>query len=247
MKDCYLVEEKNECANVTVDKSQIPVLPGDHSIQLELVDLDELKQFAQIRFAQAKENIFHKGDRGVGLFIVLAGRIKLSTFSTKGKEITLALCESGELFGEISVFDTMAQPATATALVPSKLLLVKDRCFLAFLEKHPKTSLKILNTLSRRLRQTYELMEDMLFLNLPSRLAKKLLELASSYGEELSDGKVRICLRFSQTELGNMIAASRESICGQMRMWEKGGFVSYEQGYIIIHHPKKLGCILAGV
>ena len=102
-----------------------------------------------------------------------------------------------------------------------------------FLEKHPKVAINLAQLLAGRVRRLSELVEDTLFLTLPSRLAKKLVGLAQTYGKETPTG-VLIELRRSQHELGELVGATRESINKQMRAWASEGLVRFDQGYITI-------------
>jgi CRP-like cAMP-binding protein len=92
-----------------------------------------------------------------------------------------------------------------------------------------------------------ELVEDTLFLNLPVRFAKKLVHYTAIYGEPTADG-VRIRLRLSQEEWGDLVGATRESINKQMRAWTEDGVISLERGYVLVHRPAQLeqlaGCSL---
>lgn len=207
--------------------------------QLEPAELDKLLRFAKIKPFKPKEVIFHKGDEGRQLFAILNGRVQISTLSGEGKEMTFIILEAGDLFGEISVLDGRERTATATALQPTELLAIERRDFIPFIEQHPKIAVKMLAALCERIRLTDELIEDALFLNLPSRLAKKLLALAETYGEETPEG-VRINLKLSQTELGNLVSTSRESICKQFGAWQEKGLITFDRGHITIHQPDEL-------
>jgi CRP-like cAMP-binding protein len=91
--------------------------------------------------------------------------------------------------------------------------------------------------------------EDPLFLNLPVRLAKKLIHYAAVYGEEAGNGSVRIKLKLSQEEWGDLVGATRESINKQMRAWTEEGLIGTDQGFVVLHRPEALeqlaGCVIA--
>ncbi len=208
--------------------------------QLGSDELADIVAFARIKLVEKKTIIFHKGDRGDQLIAVLKGRVQISTISEEGKEIIFNLVEPGELFGEISLFDGMERTATAMTLIASELLVINRQDFIPFLEKNPHIAIKMLAALSHQLRQTDVMMEDALFRNLASRLAKKLIALGDCYGENFPDGKTRIKISLSHTQLGNMVDSSRESICRQLRIWEDEGITSMDHRYIIIHNPDQL-------
>lgn len=207
--------------------------------ELPAEDLDGLVKFAKLRRVAAKEVIFYKADPGRQMSALLSGRVKLSTVSADGKEMVFGILGRGEIFGEISLLDGEERTATVTAIEPTELLIIERRDFIAFLERQPKVAIQLLGTLALRLRLTNELFEDTIFRNLPARLAKRLLILAESCGEEMTDGTL-IDLKLSQQEIGNMIGTSRESVNKQMRAWEQEGLIKFRRGYVTIMQSDKL-------
>lgn len=207
--------------------------------QLPARDLERLARFAKFKQVKAREVIIHKADRGNQMSVVVKGRVKLSTLSDEGKEMTFGVLETGEIFGEISLLDGQHRSATVTAIEPTELLVIERRDFIPFLEQHPKVAIKLLAILAYRLRLTDEIFEDTLFRNLPSRLAKKFLMLADKYGEQIPQG-VKINLKLSQQEIGNLVGTSRESVNKQMRAWEDEGLIAFNKGYVTILKPDEL-------
>jgi CRP-like cAMP-binding protein len=104
---------------------------------------------------------------------------------------------------------------------------------MSFLKTNPEVSVKLLSVLAIRLKRVSELVEDTLFLNLPLRLAKKLLSLSRAYGEAASDG-IRIDLKLSQEEWGDLVGTTRESVNKQMRKWTEAGVLRVDDGYVVI-------------
>lgn len=204
--------------------------------QLPAEDLDQLARYAKNRTVAPREVIFHKAEPGNQLCAILSGQVKLTTVSSEGKEMVLGMLGRGEFFGEISLLDGEARTATVTAMVPTELLVIERRDFIPFLERNPKVAIRLLGTLALRLRLTNELFEDTLFRNLSTRLAKRLLLLADSHGEA-DNGGTRITLKLSQTELGNMVGTSRESVNKQLRAWEEEGLIACKKGYITLLTP----------
>ncbi|MBV9523838.1 MAG: Crp/Fnr family transcriptional regulator, partial [Alphaproteobacteria bacterium] len=137
--------------------------------------------------------------------------MRISAPAPDGREIVLNTIREGEIFGEIALLDGKERTADATAQGACELLVIDRRSFVPFLRKNPEVSLRLIAVLCERLRRTTEQVEDMLFRDLPSRLAKKLIELAAAGGERDAAGR-RIATRLSQRLLGTMIGMSRESI-----------------------------------
>jgi CRP-like cAMP-binding protein len=199
---------------------------------LEASELDQLLKFAKLRRAGPGEVLFQKGDPGDGLLGILRGRIKISTISAEGKEIVLNILGSGELFGEIALIDGKDRSADATVMEDAELVVIDARDFMPFLEER--------TMLCERVRWVNDLYEDAVFMHLPARLAKHLIRLGETFGVESDDGSLRINLKLSQQDLGNLMGTTRESINKQMRGWMEDGVVEVENGYITIRDREQL-------
>lgn len=193
-----------------------------------------MAQFAKVQDAKPRKVIFHKGDPGTQMFLIISGRVKTTTLSEDGKEVVFNIMDAGEVFGEISLLDGKERTATITTMESCRFLVLERRDFIPFLEQHPKVAIHLLTVISSRLRSADEMLEDTLFRNLPARLAKKLLSLAESYGREDDNGNTRIELKLSQQELGQLVGTSRESVNKQLRYWERTGMLTVEQRHITL-------------
>jgi CRP-like cAMP-binding protein len=125
------------------------------------------------------------------------------------------------------------------ALEDCELLAIARRDFLRYLREHPEAAIELMVVLAERLVRISEFAEDVLFLSLPARLAKKLLHLGERYGAEIPEG-LRIGLKLSQGELADLVGTSRESVNKQMQAWRKEGVVAMEQGEITLRDPQRL-------
>ncbi len=202
-------------------------------------DLDRLVEITTLKRLPAKQALFHKGEHAVSLYGIMLGRLKASAAGADGKEVVFGLMDPGEVIGEIALLDSEPRSATVVAMEDSQLLCLDRRDFLPFLEKHPSVAIELAAVLALRLRRLSEVMEDTLFLALPSRLAKKILNLANAYGREVEDGVV-IELKLPQQELGELVGTSRESINKQLRSWVEEGLVRVERGYITVLRRQRL-------
>jgi CRP-like cAMP-binding protein len=213
--------------------------------QLEPEEVDRLAQSAKPKQADAKDVIFYQGDPGSQMFAITTGGVRVSVLSQDGKEIILGTLGPGDIFGEIALLDGRQRAATVTAIELSEFLVIERHDFVLVVEKYPQVAIKLLAIVTGRLRITNELIEDTLFLNLPSRLAKKLLALAKQCGEQTSQG-LRIKAKFSQQERGSLVGTSGESINKQLRAWQDKGLVKVDRGYILIANPRKLALLCNG-
>ena len=202
-------------------------------------ELDALVPSARAVHFAAREEVFHKGDPGAQLFVVVHGRLKAFTTSEEGDDVVFSLMGPGEVFGEVAVLGECRRTATVRAIDACDLLALDRRDFMAFLRKSPEVSIKLLGLMAERLRNVSELVEDTQFLNLPLRLAKKFSACARVYGEP-QDGGVRINLKLSQEEWGDLVGATRESVNKQMRAWAEEGLIRMDAGYVLLLRPQEL-------
>jgi len=211
-------------------------------------EIEALIDVTRPRSLKPREELFHKGDEGSEIYLVVRGTVKALTTSDEGDDVVFSILSQGELFGEVALLGSPERSATVTAITESELLAIDRRDFLDFLKRHPEASIKLLVVMAQRLKHVSELVEDTLFLNLPVRLAKKLVHYASIYGDEVEAGDVRINLKLSQEEWGDLVGATRESINKQMRAWTEQGILRSDGGYILIHQPAALeklaGCVI---
>ena len=208
---------------------------SDFSVkQLEAVSL-----VARKKTLQRRDELFHKGDPGGEIYIVVSGKLKALTTSVEGDDVVFSILGPGEVFGEVALLGATPRTATLSAIEDCQLLAIDRRDFMSFLRTNPEVSVKLLNVIAMRLKRVSELVEDTLFLNLPLRLAKKLCSLSRAYGEEVAEG-IRIDLRLSQEEWGDLVGTTRESVNKQMRKWTEAGVVRIDDGYVVILDPAEL-------
>lgn len=207
-------------------------------------ELDETLKFAVERRYQRGSMIFQKGDEGSSLMAVLAGRVKISSVSTEGKEITLNQINEGEIFGEIALLDGKQRSADATAAEDTLLLVVERRHFLPFVRTNDDLYLRLLAVICDRLRRTSLALEELALFDLPARLARVLLKMAEDYGRPAIGGGMRIDMKLSQRDLSTLVASSRESVNKQMQSWRKGGVVDMDAGYIVVRSASDLAMLV---
>ena len=195
--------------------------------------LDDILSQATEKSVRRGQMLFQKGDEGSYMVAVLSGRIRISATSPEGREVTLNMIDSGEIFGEMALLDGKPRSADATALEDSHLMLVERRHFLPHLSSSNVLALRVIDVLCERLRDTSETLGNFAMLDLPGRLAGKLLSLAAEYGNP-ADGRIRLEIRLSHTDLGRFVGCSRETVNKQMRAWEEEGIMARESGRIVI-------------
>ena len=140
------------------------------------------------------EVIYLRGDPGTAFYVIASGRVKIALTSPDGKELILRRLGPGGFHGELALLDDEPRSADAVATDASVLLVLQRDAFRQFLAEHPDIATKLLGTVSRYLRRNAELIQDATFLDVPARLARILLELASEPGAALAS---TVCSSFS--------------------------------------------------
>ena len=219
-------------ANLTIDKrallANVPLFG-----RLEPDELDRLVAYMRLIRHPARTVLFRKGDPGSNMMVVVRGRVKVCSHSEDGKELVLNLINPGEVFGEIALLDGADRTADAVTDGECVLVVLERRDFVPFLRTHPEACMKLCEALCQKLRQTSELLEHSLFLEGPSRLAKRLVHLAEVFGKPVSDG-IRIDIHLSQQQLGNMVGMSRESMNKHLRQWREEDLIRVQDGHYVI-------------
>jgi CRP/FNR family cyclic AMP-dependent transcriptional regulator len=197
---------------------------------------ERLRSLVRTRRVARGATIFSKGDPGTALFAVASGSVRVTALSPHGKNAVFNLIHEGEIFGEIALLDGKPRTADAVAFADCSLMVIERRDFMPLLRDHPELTLRLLEVLCARLRRTTEQVEDILFLDLKSRLLKTLLRLSETEGGEIT---------ISQDHLSQMVGMSREMINKQLQVWVKSGWIGLARRRIKIIDPEALGQLLA--
>lgn len=225
-------------------RASIPITPQHRSLladsaslfsALSTSDLDVLLSLANTVSSTARQIVCRKNEPGDALYVVISGKLKVTTESDDGRELILAILDAGETFGEMSLLDGKPRSASVVAVHDSTLLVIHRQDFLALLQRHPKIAIELLAILTQRLRGMDDMMGDIRFLDVRRRLAKMLHRLVLQHGRTVSGGGARIDLRLSQEDLGSLICATRESVNKHLKIWEDEGWLSVAQNGLVVH------------
>lgn len=182
-----------------------------------------------------KKEVYRRGEPGKEMCIVLSGGVKISTLSADGKEIIFDLLSAGDFFGELSLLDGKPRTATVTTLVPTVLVIMERSFFIPFLEDNPTTAIRLLHFLAHRLRAMDTLLEEVLFFDSETRLAKRVLALKDIYGKGVGS-TVQIEFKISQQDIANLVGITRERVNKHLKQWERAEIISLKQGRLTIRN-----------
>jgi CRP/FNR family transcriptional regulator, cyclic AMP receptor protein len=205
---------------------------------------NELLEACEVRSYGAGQVVFRKGDPGDGLYGVLAGCVAVELAASSGRKLVLWRLAPGAFFGEVALLDGQGRTAEATARVASELLFLGRDAFRCVLARHPGVGQRLSEHLSGQVRRATEVIADLAFAKLPSRLAKQLLRSAEEHGRTLPTG-IEVGLELPQVEIAAALGVSREIVDRQLARWRAAGLISLERRVIVIREPGRLRSIAA--
>lgn len=150
------------------------------------------------------EVIFHRDDEAGQVFVIVAGTVKVSVPDETGRQVVIALERGGDVFGELALFDDARRSATVTAITETSVLTLGRSDFIAVLERNPDAMRRMLGLLAKTVRRSTGHVEDLVFLDLPGRVAKCLLDIADAAGADGVD--------LTQDDLASFVGAARVSV-----------------------------------
>ncbi len=182
--------------------------------------LEHLREQATVRTFARNEVLFRQGDPASELFVVQEGRVAIAQQSGDGRESVVAVLEDGGLFGDLGLFDGAPRSADVRALTETTVVVLGYEPVRAVLQARPELLWVMVRLLAQRLRATDEALADAVFLDVPARTAKRLLELAGDAD--------RFTLPVTQEELASMVGASRERVNKAISLFMRLGWLEIE-------------------
>jgi CRP-like cAMP-binding protein len=196
-------------------------------------DLAELAANARVRSYPRRQIVFSRGDPSDTLIVVLSGRVQIIVRSVDGGELILAVLGEGDVLGEPSLADGGPRSADAQTADDASLLIIPREAVVALARHDAAVAMKMLAYVSATLRRLTDLTEDLVFLDLPRRVAKILLAAPSS-----SDGEVDLAM--SQEQLAHRVGGTRQSVNAALRGFERRGWIAMHGRRVTIREADSL-------
>ena len=209
-------------------------------------ELDTLAELVTERRAARDEMVVRRGDPGNSLMVVVTGRLRAGTASADGREVIMGLIEPGAVLGEIALLDGQPRSLDVVAMQDSLLLVLERAGFLPFLRARPDLMLRLMGVLCERLRRASSAYEGVALSPLSARLARLLLELADQHGTPAPQG-IRINLKLSQRDMSAQVAATRERVNKQLRLWHEAEVLGTQDGQLVVRRADTLRAALDGL
>jgi CRP/FNR family transcriptional regulator, cyclic AMP receptor protein len=183
--------------------------------------------------------LFHEDDAGNQLYLIVSGQVKISRI-VGGEEVIFAMLTAGDVFGELALFDPAGtRTSDAQAIETTECLTLRRESVLGFLDAHPEALRNLVALLVAYIRRKDDAFTDVAVLDIPGRVARKLLDLAEAHGEAAPEG-VRIQMRISQRMLAAMVGASRENVNRALVRFAADGAIRHHAGQITVVRPEAL-------
>jgi CRP-like cAMP-binding protein len=186
------------------------------------------------------EKLFSEGEPGDAVYLLLKGKVKIFRTSPDGRENLLIVMGPGDVFGELSLFDPGPRTATASAVTNSEVASLDHAEMTRLLEGRPETAALLLRVLARRLRRTNDAMSDLVFTDVPGRVAKALLSLAHQFGTRDESNVLRVEHGLTQEELAQLVGASRETVNKALADFASRGWVRLKSRTVIVLDQERL-------
>jgi CRP/FNR family cyclic AMP-dependent transcriptional regulator len=194
----------------------------------------------RVRRFRRGETIFHQGDPGDSLFILEGGSVKIVLPSPEGVEgAIIATLGRGDFFGELALLDGAPHSATAVAMEPTRALVLGRQTFDRLVDTEPGLRAALFAGLVGELRRLTGHVEELHFLDLPGRLARRLVRLAREV-DPAASGEVRLAWPYTQSDLAGMIGGTRPTVNRLLNDLAERGLIRFEKDELVIPDLERL-------
>lgn len=202
-------------------------------------DTGALRPHVYIIAMRRGDRLFAEGDIGDQLYVVIEGKIKLSRAAPDGRESLVSVHGPGDMFGELAMFDPTYRTSGATAVTDARLAVLAHDDLRVCLETRPAVAMHLLRGLAQRLRKITEANTNLVFTDVPGRVAKALLELAGKFGVQQEDG-LQVTHDLTQEELAQLVGASRETVNKALADFATRGWIQLSAKSVLLLDPERL-------
>jgi CRP-like cAMP-binding protein len=180
-----------------------------------------------------RQPVYLAGDPATTVYLLKAGRVKISRTAPAGREITFDILDPGEIFGELEVLGGTPRDAHAEALDDALICAIRREDFERFLQMHQDLTIKLTKLIGLRLRKIQSRVENLVFRDVPARLAHLLLDLSKTHG--VPDGPaIRIRAKLTHQEMANLIGCSRETVSTTLGQFRDQGLIRVDNRFLTI-------------
>ena len=187
----------------------------------------------------AGHQIFIEGEAGDRLYLIVEGKVKVGRCTSDGRENLLAVMGPADMVGELALFDPGPRTSTVTTLTEVQAMAMDRAAHRVWIREHPEIAEQLLRVLARRLRRTNDNVSDVIFTDVPGRVAKQLLGLAQRFGVR-DGGSLRVDHELTQEELAQLVGASRETVNKALSGFSARGWIRVLGKSVFIDDAQRL-------
>ena len=200
---------------------------------LDKEKLSKISGITKEKHIPKNEIIYSSQDKDDQMFILKKGRVRIFKVSEDGKMITLSLLRDGDIFGTMSAIRGGVSGAYAETLEDSYICSIRQGDFYNAVKEMPEIALRLIEIINQRLKQAEDRIEDLVFRNIPGRIAGILLKLAEQFGKDTPEG-IQINFKITHQELADMVGATRETVTIILNDFKNDNLIKISEKYITI-------------
>ena len=206
-------------------------------------DMQEMEKITRMEEVKKRQPLYLTGDPSRNVYLLKRGRVKIANTAPSGKEVTFDILEPGEVFGELDVLEDAPRSTSAEALDDALICVIPRKDFDQYLAMHPTVMFKLTKLIGLRLKKIQSRVEDLVFRDVPARLAHLLSELSKTEGVADKQG-IRLKVKLTHQEMANLIGCSRETVSTIMGQFRDDGLIQMDGRAITIVNEKGLSKLL---
>ncbi|WP_405027727.1 Crp/Fnr family transcriptional regulator [Lentibacillus songyuanensis] len=180
--------------------------------------------------------LFSEGQNAEELYIIKSGRIQIGKLSPDGRELTLRICNKGDIIGELSLYDEVKYILNAKVLEDGEVAVIKKAYLEEELINNASLAIEFMKIMSESYRRDQTRFRDLVLHGKKGALYSTLIRLSNSYGRKQENGDIYIDILLTNQELANFCGTSRESVNRSLNDLKRNLIISMKKGHIIIHN-----------
>ena len=195
--------------------------------------MHEMEKITRMEEVKKRQPLYFPGDPSSSVYLLKRGRVKIANTAPNGKEVTFDILEAGEVFGELDVLEDAPRSTSAEALDDALICVIPRKDFDQYLAMHPNVTIKLTKLIGLRLKKIQSRVEDLVFRDVPARLAHLLSELSNTEGVTDKQG-IRLKVKLTHQEMANLIVCSRETVSATLGQFREEGLINMDGRTIVI-------------
>ena len=206
-------------------------------------EMQEMEKITRMEEVKKRQPLYLPGDPSSSVYLLKRGRVKIANTAPNGKEVTFEILEAGDVFGELDVLQDAPRSTSAETLDDALICVIPRKDFDQYLAMHPNVTIKLTKLIGLRLKKIQSRVEDLVFREVPARLAHLLSDLGKTEGVADKQG-IRLKVKLTHQEMANLIGCSRETVSTTMGQFRDDGLIQMDGRTITILSEKGLSRLL---